>query len=274
MQQFVAHAVHRGGDDTHRSDRCVVGRERRAGAATDVLVEQRRVEANDSARVPGPRRVAVLGGATDGGSDLTVDGRHDLRAVAPIHLDAVVRWWVVACRHHHAGHPAESADRPRDDGRGGRLVHQRGRNARPGEDVHDVAGERRRAVTRVVSHDHRAGRAGRGVAVVAADHLGQPGGGLPGDQAVQPVGARPDRPAQPRGAERDPAAEQRRELSRISSLDRGVGAVAGLGVRVGVAPPTSGIDEPLQLLRRGGIVGHPRNPRNGRSGRCSQLSSG
>ena len=87
--------------------------------------------------------------------DFGVGGRHDLGAVAQVHLVAVVGWRVVGGGHHDAGNCAvmldgESGHRGRDGG-----VGQQGVEPGPRHDLGGVPGEDVRVVPGIETDDHR-----------------------------------------------------------------------------------------------------------------------
>jgi hypothetical protein len=187
-----------------------------------------------------PRRRVV-----DRRRDGAVDRRDDLRAVAPVHLVAVVLGRVVAGGHHHAGRGAERAHRVGGDRR--RPVFVREPHGDPGGGQHrgGLLGELPRLVARVVT-DHDA--AGRRVGDRGHQVRGQAGGHLAHLQLVHALRPGGQHPADAGGAELQPAGHALVEVGRGGGVTAG-GARdqrgelgLGLGIRIAGRPGPRAVD--------------------------------
>ena len=216
----AADAVQRRVDEVEVA-RAVVGE---PGDRVEVAVDD--LLAEDLVR-PRPRGTSASGADRgDPGRDLGVGRRHDLAAVAEVDLVAVVLGRVVAGGDHHAGDAAELADR----------VGQHRGGQRPGQ---QSAFRPAPVITSAVSWANTSElcRASYPITTAAVAggalvHAGTPRGRRP--RGARPPGSsgwgRPERPAQPGGAELEGAGEP-------------VGQVRG------VAAGRHRVDDPLQLGR-------------------------
>ncbi len=190
----------------------------------------RRTMSGSSGR--GHRDVGHGADGVDGGGDLGVGRRHDLRALTQVHLVPVVLRRVVAGRDHHPGGTAEIGDRDGEHRRGQRPRHEVGLDAGAGHDRRGVLGEHV-ALAAGVEADHHTARRQR----------------LPRRRA----GSGPDRPRR--------AARSRGSCGAVRHPARRAGprSRTGAGPRTAAAS-SSGLpaEQPLQL--RSACRGRGRRP--------------
>ena len=193
-----------------------------------------------------PRRRAL-----DGRGDATVDRRDDLRAVAPVHLVAVVLGRVVARGDHHPGRGAVGAHRVRGHRRRPRMIGQPHRE--PGGEQHrgGLLDEPLRLVPRVAA-DHHA--AALGVGDLRREVRRQARGHVADLQLVHALGAGGQDAADARGTELQPTAHPLGQLGGRGgvgggALDQYAELGAGVGIRIGGAPLLGARDSRLDHAR-------------------------
>jgi hypothetical protein len=135
-RDVAADAVHRRVDDPQVARTEAHHRDRSVEVRRDHLLVRNHVGVGE--RDPVERTHPV-----DGGRDLGVDRRRDLRSVAQVDLVAVVLGRVVAGGHHDAGVGAEVQHRERQNGGRRSAGEKHGVESRSGEDGGGIVGEGR-----------------------------------------------------------------------------------------------------------------------------------
>ncbi len=155
------------------------------------------------------RDVARRGSARDTRGDARIHGRHDLRAVLPVHLVAVVLGRVVAGGHDHPAGRARLLDRERDERRRGRFFAEHHAKARGREDRGGVVRELPAHAAGIATDDD----ATLGRTRHRRQQLFRQRPGCPrDDRAVHAIGTGAEDAAQPRRSKLERCGEPVREL--------------------------------------------------------------
>ncbi|CAB4821893.1 unannotated protein [freshwater metagenome] len=178
----------------------------------EVAIDDRGIESGDE-RTVHTQEGNVESDGVDTARDLGVGGGNDLRAVAQIHLVAIVLRRVVACGHHHARRSAQAGYAPRQQRRWlpGRQHHRRNASCR--QDAGRVPGEVLAPVAGVEADHHTALTSG---GVVGHEIVGKACCGLSDDEAVHPVRTGTQRTAQTRRAELESGVETIDKCCRVT----------------------------------------------------------
>ena len=199
-------------------------------------------------RSPGPPSgTSLAAGLLRGRRDPRVDGRDDLGAVGPVHLEAVVFPRVVAGRDHQAGRGLQVADGEGQHGRRDRAARRQHAQPSAGQHRGGFGRERLGATTGVVADDDRAGGGVRDRGLQVPRQAGRdPAHGGP----VHPGRAGSQRPADTRGAERQRLREPRRQFVVVPGLQER--AQLGPVRRVGIIrnPRPRRLPQPVSLVAR------------------------
>ncbi|CAB5017422.1 unannotated protein [freshwater metagenome] len=152
----------------------------------------------------------------DACADLGIGWRDDLRALAEVHLVAVVLWWVVACGDHDPGGAAEVPDGVCEHRSGQRPGEQERGEAGARENRRGVAGEDIGVMARVEPN-------GNAAATTLAEVRGEARRGLHHDHPVHPVRPGAEASAQPGSAELKATGEGIGQFGRGSRIVRPCG---------------------------------------------------